>query len=218
MGDHEKNAESKTDVLPASEPKLPEFDRYESIVQQPLYRAQIPFIRPWVRGAVLDVGAHFGRLSTLNSSTISLDIGKRWLLRGVELGNITSAVVGSGLALPFKDACFDTVLAIGVAEHIPNSSMVAFLDELTRVTKSTGRLVLQATSPYALFALLRLGIWNDSLHPCSPFRLRRALLRRGWRPIASMSSGLLGVTRILPQTVMSPIPWARSVGQIFVRK
>ena len=195
--------------------RLPDFSHYEAMAQQPLRRGQLAPIAVWVRGEVLDVGANFGRFSALSSSTVSLDIEKRWLLRGIELNNIKRAVVGSALSLPFGTGLFDTVLAIGIAEHIPMFLMPRFLDELTRVTKPSGRLVVQVSSPYALFSLLRMSTWSDLLHPYSPFRLRKAMLKRGWRQVAWLSSGLLGLTHVMPQTVNAPIPWARTFCHVF---
>src|SRR5438445_375327 len=113
--------------------RLPDFSDFESIAENPFRRAQLSHIQAWIRGATLDVGSNFGRLSALSASTVSLDVGRRWLLRGIELGNITRGVVGSALALPFNDGCFDTVLAIGITEHIPLPSMSRLLDELSRV-------------------------------------------------------------------------------------
>lgn len=197
--------------------QLPDFSDYEIITKQRFYQAQVAPIGRWIRGTILDVGAHFGRFSVLSPSTISLDLEKRWLLRGTQLGNIRHPVVGSATALPFKSRLFDTVLAIGVVEHIPSQMMSAFLDEIARVATPTGRLVIRASSPYALFAIRRAGMWSDYLHPYSPFRLRAELRRRGWYPIAWLSSGLLGVTRLLAQTIHAPIPWARSYVLVFTR-
>lgn len=166
---------------------------------------------------VLDIGANYGRFSALSPSAISLDIDKRWLTRGIELGNVKHAVVGRGEALAFKTERFDTVLAIGVTEHIPPRLIGRFLDEVRRVTKPNGVLVIQTASPYALFSLSRIRIWSDYLHPYSPFRLRRELRQRGWRPVSWISSGLVGVTPVLPRTVNGLVPWAVSVTQVLLR-
>jgi SAM-dependent methyltransferase len=197
--------------------KIPDYSSWESVTKQPFYRNQLPAIARWVRGIVLDVGSNHGRFSALSHSTISLDIDKRWLVRGVELGNIRRAVVGSAVALAFKNERFDTVLAIGVAEHIPPKMMAKFLDELTRVTRTGGSLIIQTASPYAVFSLSRIRIWGDYLHPYSPFRLRRELSLRGWRHVTWMSSGLVGVTPVLPQTVNGLVPWAVGVTQVLLR-
>jgi len=196
--------------------ELPDFSAYEAITEQEFHKGQVGPIRSWIHGLVLDLGANFGRFSALSPSTVSLDIGRRWLIRGIDLGNVHRAIVGSALALPFKKQRFDTVLALGITEHIPSDSMSDFLDEVTRVTKPGGRLVIRTSSPYAIFAILRLRMWNDYLHPYSPLHLRRQLLQRGWHQVGWMSSGLLGVTRILPRTVNSPVLWARSSSQVFI--
>jgi len=198
--------------------KIPDYRNWESVSSKPFYQGQIPLIGRWVRGLVLDIGSNYGRFSELSRSTTSLDIDKRWLVRGIELGNITHPVVGSGSDLPFKNGRFDTVLAIGVTEHIPPSSMTRFLDELTRVTKPKGTLIIQTASPYAIFSLSRIRIWSDYLHPYSPFRLRRELRERGWRHVRWISSGLVGVTPVLPQTVNGLVPWAVGITQVLIRK
>jgi len=197
--------------------KVPDYADWEAVTLKRFYQAQLPPIGRWVRGMVLDIGSNYGRFSAFSPSTVSLDIDKRWLLRGIELGNITRAIVGSGYALSFKSVRFDTVLAFGVTEHIPPSAMGRFLDELTRVTKLQGALVIQTASPYAVFSLSRIRIWSDYLHPYSPFRLRRELLQRGWRHEAWISSGLVGVTPLLPQTVNGLVPWAVGITQVLIR-
>jgi SAM-dependent methyltransferase len=197
--------------------KVPDYSNWETVTTKPFYRAQLPFVERWVHGLVLDIGSNYGRFSALSPSTISLDIDKRWLIRGIELGNIKQAVVGSGAALAFRSERFDTVLAIGVTEHIPPRSMQRFLDELTRVTKRAGTLIIQTASPYAVFSLSRIRIWSDYLHPYSPFRLRRELRERGWRHLTWISSGLVGVTPVLPLTVNGLVPWAVGVTQVLLR-
>lgn len=197
--------------------KLPDYSVWESVTKQPFYRAQLPLIGRWVHGTVLDVGSNYGRFSALSPSTVSLDIEKRWLVRGIELGNIQRAVMGSGVALAFKNERFDTVLALGVTEHIPPKLIGTFLDEVTRVTKPGGTLVIQTASPWALFSLARIRIWSDYLHPYSPFRLRRELRQRGWRHVAWISSGPVGVTPILPLSVNGLVPWAVGVTQVLSR-
>lgn len=196
---------------------IPDYSGWEAITEQPFYRRQIPFIAEWAQGRVLDIASNYGRFSVLSASTVSLDIDRRWLQRGVVLGNIRRAVEASAYSLPFNRECFDTVLAIGVVEHIPPRFMSRFLDEVTRVSKRGGHLVIQTASPFAPFSLSRVRLWSDYLHPYSPFRLRRELRGRGWRHLAWISSGLVGVTPILPYSVGALVPWAVGVAQVHVR-
>src|SRR5437660_961486 len=73
---------------------LPDLSDYESTTRQDFHRAQVAPVASWIRGLVLDVGANFGRFSALGPTTISFDIEKRWLLRGIDLGNVKQAIVG----------------------------------------------------------------------------------------------------------------------------
>lgn len=190
---------------------------YEWITQLPFYRGQMAPIARWITGKVLDIGSSYGRFSSVSGDVVSLDIDRESLHRGVVLGNVRQPVEASATDLPFRPASFDTILCIGIIEQIPPISTPRFLDELTRVAKHGSHLVMVATSPYALFALLRIRLWGEHLHPSSPFRLRSSLLRRGWGPAGWISTGLVGMTRILPRTVAGPVPWARTITQLFVR-
>lgn len=55
---------------------------------------------------------------------------------------------GDGMALPFQKAVFDTVLCNEVLEHVPEPSI--FLDEITRVIKSEGMLLLTTPQTWGL--------------------------------------------------------------------
>src|SRR6266511_2942184 len=112
-------------------PKIPDYSTWESVTKRAFYRGQVQPIGRWVRGVVLDAGSNYGRFSSLSESTISLDIDKRSLTCGIELGNIRSAVVGSAVDLAFKRERFDSVLAIEVTAHTPRSSLARLPDELT---------------------------------------------------------------------------------------
>jgi SAM-dependent methyltransferase len=198
-----------------SDSRYPDFTDYDSITQQELYRGELASIRRWIVGTVLDVGSNVGRFSALSPLAVSVDIERSYLVRGIRHGNIRNAVVGSADALPIRSGRFHTVLAIGILEHVPGRRIGAVLDELCRVTQPGGLLIIRTTSPYSPFALLRIRLWSDYIHPYSPLRIRRELYRRGWRAMAWMSSGLLGVTKILPRTVPAPVLWARSAIQVF---
>src|SRR6266540_2057313 len=63
--------------------KFPDYGDWESVTRKPFYQSQLPLIGRWVRGTVLDIGSNVGRFSALSHSTVSLDIDKRWLIRGI---------------------------------------------------------------------------------------------------------------------------------------
>ncbi len=197
---------------------LPLYATYESVAQLPVYVEQLEPVRRWLRGLVLDVACNFGRLSALSPTTVSLDAERTFLLRGVELAKIRHPVQGSVAAMPFRSGAFDTVLAIGVIEHVPHGDTPAVLDELTRVTNPRGRLLVCVMPKLSLFSWYHIRAWDEDHHPYSPFKLRSELRKRGWRAIASLSSGLLGTRSALPSTVASYVPWAALVTHVFSRR
>jgi len=197
---------------------LPLYATYEATARLPVYVGQLEPIRAWLRGRVLDVACNFGRLSALSPATVSLDAERTFLLRGIELAKISRPVRGSVASMPFRSGTFDSVMAIGVIEHVPPRDAPAFLNELTRVTNPTGRLIVCVMPKISLFSWYHIRAWDEDHHPYSPLHLRSELRRRGWRPIASFSSGLLGTRRALPGTVASYVPWAALVSHVFTRR
>jgi SAM-dependent methyltransferase len=122
------------------------------------YRAHdsaIPLQRFWQRsryrfiteliegqGAVLDVGCGSSHIiGALAPGSVALDVlvAKLRFARRFR----TPLVCGSGFALPFPDACFPCVLCSQVIEHVPMTGVTpSILDELCRVLKPGGRLIL----------------------------------------------------------------------------
>jgi SAM-dependent methyltransferase len=91
------------------------------------------------QGPVLDVGCGSSRiLGLLPEGSVGVDILSRKLRYGRRFD--VPLVQGSGLNLPFPDASFSCVLSSQVIQHVPKDSPM--LDELCRVLKPGGRLVL----------------------------------------------------------------------------
>ena len=120
--------------------------------------SRIPLQRYWQRsrlrfvteliageGAVLDVGCGSSRIiSRLPAGSVAVDVLLRKLRYARRFGK--ALVRASGFSLPFADASFPCVLCSQVIEHVPKTSPI--LDELCRVLKPGGRLVL-GTPDYA---------------------------------------------------------------------
>ena len=122
------------------------------------YRAHdsvIPLQRFWQRsryryiteliegqGAVLDVGCGSSHIiGALAPGSVALDVLINKLRFARRFG--VPLVRGSGFALPFPDASFPCVLCSQVIEHVPMAGVTpSILDELCRVLKPGGRLVL----------------------------------------------------------------------------
>lgn len=68
---------------------------------------------PFIRGTLLDIGCRDRRLEA------QLPAGTRYV--GLDpIGDAHVRATGEALHLPFKDASFDTVLAVAVLEHVDN--------------------------------------------------------------------------------------------------
>lgn len=115
------------------------------------YDSIIPLQRYWQRGRyqvitrlaagyhqVLDVGCGSSRILGAIPGMIGLDIQLHKLRYAGRYGN--ALVHGSIFELPFADASFDCVICSEVIEHIPAQEKP--FDELTRVLKTGGRLIL----------------------------------------------------------------------------
>ena len=82
----------------------------------------------------------------------------------------------SGLDLPFRDACFDTVLCLQVLEHVPRPWRL--LDEIARVLRPGGALVLTAPHIWGLHEEPR------DYYRFTPFGLRHLSDAAGLRVVA----------------------------------
>jgi SAM-dependent methyltransferase len=95
----------------------------------------------YAQGRLLDLGCGGGpyrEMFTNVSSYIGLDIAP----------NADVDVAGDGLALPFTDSCFDTILCNEVLEHVPEPSR--FMSEIARVLKPGGFLLLTTPQTWGL--------------------------------------------------------------------
>jgi SAM-dependent methyltransferase len=92
------------------------------------------------RVTVLDVGGGgdaIARYLTPMSSwwCVSLDRDVMQIRRVLQRGETSSAVCGSGSALPFPEGSFDFVVCIHALEHIPDRKKDIVIDELKRVAR-----------------------------------------------------------------------------------
>jgi ubiquinone/menaquinone biosynthesis C-methylase UbiE len=94
--------------------------------------------------SVLDIGIGEGFFSRLciqkKARTISLDFADPMIQYHRENNPDFTLVQADAQYLPFKTESFDTILALDVIEHLP--SPPDFLNEVNRVLKTGGRLIL----------------------------------------------------------------------------
>jgi SAM-dependent methyltransferase len=111
-----------------------------------------------IGGRVLDAGCGGGgmplSLAEEAHAVVGIDPVERFPDAGVRLGRERGVrnlhfAVADGLALPFKDGCFDLVLSHAVIEHVPDATR--YLRECARVLAPQGHVYL-STAPYLSFA------------------------------------------------------------------
>ena len=137
-------------------------------------------------GAVLDIGCGSSRIiGGLPAGSVAVDILQRKLRYARRFNR--PLVRASGFALPFPDQSFPCVLCSQVIEHVPKESPI--LDELCRVLKPGGRLVL-GTPDYAnwqwvyiekLYGLVPGGYKDEHISHYTNRELVRIMGERGLR-------------------------------------
>lgn len=123
-----------------------------------------------VSGLVLDIGCGFGygsKILNKNSSVVSIDISGNALLYAKSKYPGPSYLRGDAQILPFKDACFDSIVAFEVIEHVDNGTNL--LKEIYRVLKKGGILILSSPNALLLNKIRHLISSNDMKKPENPY-------------------------------------------------
>ncbi|QIX26415.1 class I SAM-dependent methyltransferase [Nocardioides sp. JQ2195] len=151
-------------------------------------------------GLMLDVGGGPGyfrdafEASGLTYFSLDADAGE---LAGMGGDIAERTVLGSGMQLPFRDACLDVTYSSNVLEHVPQPWTMA--DEMVRVTKPGGLVFISYTVWF--------GPWGG--HETSPWHYlggARAA-RRYRRKHGKQPKNLFG-TSMFPVTVKAGLDWA----------
>lgn len=131
---------------------------------------------------LLDAGCGTGWFSAeavkRGARVTSLDLGEK-LLEQVAKKCTSKRVVGSVLALPFKDNSFDILISSEVIEH--TTDPVKAIQEFYRVLKPKGTLVVSTPNSFWYFAL-RIATW---LH------IRPYLGYENWQSYKELRTNLL---------------------------
>ena len=146
---------------------------------------------------VLDLGAGTGALGK-KLTTWADQRGWRWRftnldtnLLALKLGGERRAVVGSALALPFRDANFDLVVASQMTHHLTDEQIVMHLREAWRVTRDAlfiCDLHRNAGFYAALCLLLPFMRIGQSLRDDALLSVKRAFHLGEWRVLANVAN------------------------------
>ncbi len=153
--------------------------------------AQLAYYVPVEGALLLDVGGGPGYFAEAFEAA-----GARYLSVDADAGELSGlgaprpgTVLGSGLALPFRDSCVDVCYSSNVLEHVGDPWRMA--REMVRVTRPGGTVFLSYTAWY--------GPWGG--HETSPwhwlggaYARRRYLARHGREPKNRFGESLFRVT------------------------
>lgn len=122
---------------------------------------EVRVVESWIplrRGTkVLDMPAGTGRLSVplsqSGATVVGVDISRNMLAQADAKARTEAAahvhlLQGSGTQLPFADGTFDAVASFRFFHLVPNERKRAFVEELTRVLKPGGSLIVEFFSPF----------------------------------------------------------------------
>lgn len=127
---------------------------------------------------VIEVGCGTGQTLNMTCDTVGFDIS----LQALEIAkyNCDHPVQGDIFHIPFKDNSFDLVYNSGVIEHFPEPYNLAAINEMKRITKHGGRIVVIV--PNSLCIWYRIGKFIATLlgkfefgyeEDYSPWRLKK---------------------------------------------
>ncbi|MEJ7622575.1 MAG: class I SAM-dependent methyltransferase [Pyrinomonadaceae bacterium] len=106
------------------------------------------------------------RIVALDLSMKSLKVAREEFSKQKRRAKLTELIQSNVLKMPFGNATFDLVLTCGVLEYTP---LDEGLNELSRVLKPGGRLVLVPVKPSIVGSVLEL-LYNFKLHPAEKVR------------------------------------------------
>jgi ubiquinone/menaquinone biosynthesis C-methylase UbiE len=115
----------------------------------------ISFMEPLDGKLILDIGCGQGVLLSKISERIKLGVGVD-ISRNIfpKTGQRFELAQADGCSLPFVDACFDRVVAMELIEHLYPQWKVRMLEEISRVLKEDGRLVVTTPRRKGFLTLL----------------------------------------------------------------
>lgn len=137
-------------------------DRFQGSFAELQARFIVDLVQPNAGMRILDVGAGTGRASlplaaaAPEAVVVAADLTPEMLQRARQKRDTGGLdfpvpVCANGRMLPFADATFDAVVSIRVLHLFPTPHLGSFVDEMRRVLKPGGTLLVEFNSPFAGF-------------------------------------------------------------------
>lgn len=123
------------------------------------HQFNLKYALPYIKGkTILDIGCWTGQFEKLvakhTKSITGIDPNKEAISFAKKHIKNATFVVSTAEKLPFKKNAFDTVTIMDVIEHVPVGEEIQVFEEINRVLKSKGTLVLSTPSRHPISILL----------------------------------------------------------------
>jgi ubiquinone/menaquinone biosynthesis C-methylase UbiE len=133
-------------------------DRFEGAFAQLEGDFIVELLQPTSAMTILDVGTGTGRaaipLAREGAQVTGVDLTPAMLQRAAEKRDAAgleypTLICGNARRLPFPDNTFDSVVSIRMLHLFPTTQLGAFVDEMKRVLKPGGTLLIEFNSPFS---------------------------------------------------------------------
>ena len=159
----------------------------------------INFSLPYIKNKkVLDIGCWTGQFEKLASKYTreiwGIDPGVEAIKAAKKLVPNAKFKIGDALNLNFKNKYFDTVTILDVIEHIPNNTEGKCLQEISRVLKPNGHLIISTPYNHPLSTFMDPAFYLIGHRHYSENKLRGLLKNQGFEILKVKKTG--GIVRI----------------------
>ena len=181
----------------------------QRLTYRPEHTAVLRGLRRAAHARVLDVGCGTGLLAARvrqelpGAYVVGCDLSHGMLARALRHGRVEALVQGSALALPFRDASFETIVCTEAFHWFPDQSSA--LREFGRVLASKGRIFVSLVNP-PLEVMSRASRWLSGLlgEPArwpTGAQMRRQLEEAGFRVDSQRIVLRVPATLVLPSVL-----------------
>lgn len=159
----------------------------------------LKFTLPYIKDkSVLDVGCWTGQFEKLAASHAKeiwgIDPGLEAIKLAKKIVPKARFKVGNALDIEFKNKSFDVVTILDVIEHIPKNTESKCLQEINRVLKDKGYLIISTPHSHPISTLLDPAYYLIGHRHYSEVTLRNLLYSTGFKVIKVKKTG--GIIRI----------------------